>query len=95
VKNEDGAGPATGLVAVNEYLPAELELVSMDGPNWLCDGALCERDGVLPGGRSFEPITVKVNVKAAAGQVVNQASVSGGDSMEMRASDVISVKERQ
>ncbi len=75
-----GAGPASGPVSVTESLPAGLTLVSMAGSGWTCGGTSCTRTDTLAAGASWPAITVTVNVAAnAPAQVVNQASVSGGN----------------
>jgi len=48
----------------------------------------CERSDSLEGGRSYEPITVKVNVlRDAAASMTNKVSVAGGGSKAANAED--------
>ena len=89
VSNANGAGPASGTVAVTETLPAGLALVSMNGGSrWSCSSNTCTTNDVLSAGASYPAITVTVNVAGSAvSQVTNQVSVSGGGSAFASVSD--------
>jgi hypothetical protein len=77
-----GSGPTSGTVTVTETLPATgLTAVSMLGTNWTCTqpAGPCSRSDIRAAGLSYEPITLTVNVSAAApASVTNCATVSGG-----------------
>ncbi len=92
VSNGSGAGTAAGAVTVSEILPAGLTLASMAGSGWTCPAPMaptCTRSDALGGGSSYPPITVTVNVSAAApAQLTNRASVSGGGSAPAGAGDL-------
>jgi len=88
--SNNGTASTSGMVLVAERLPARFTLVSMVGTGWTCPngGVTCFRSDTLPGGASYPPITVTVNVaETAAPSVVNQASVSGSGSPEALAND--------
>jgi uncharacterized protein (TIGR03437 family) len=90
VSNATGAGPTSGTVKVTETAPPGLTLVSMAGTNWTCasGGNTCTRGDPLPGGSSYEPIAVTVNVASNAGTPLsNSVSVSGGGSPNNSYSD--------
>jgi uncharacterized repeat protein (TIGR01451 family) len=89
VSNAAGVGPTTGIVTVTDTLPAGLTLVSTAGTGWLCGtGTSCMRSDALAGGASYPPITVTVNVAAAAtSPLVNAVTVSGGGSATANATD--------
>ncbi|HUA58738.1 MAG TPA: nidogen-like domain-containing protein [Verrucomicrobiae bacterium] len=88
VSNAAAAGMTSGTVTVNDAVPAGESLVSMSGTGWTCSAAACTRSDGLAGGASYPPITVTVNVAAAASSPqVNQATVSGGGSAPASASD--------
>jgi uncharacterized protein (TIGR03437 family) len=92
VSNAASAGPTSGAVTVAENPPAGLTVASMAGSGWSCTGATCTRSDVLSAGSSFPAITVTVNVASTApSQVTNQATVSGGGSNSITASDVTKV----
>jgi len=82
VSNAVDAGPTSGLVTVNDIVPAAFPLVSMSGAGWTCQtpaGHVCTRSDALPAGASYPPVTVTVNVPPSArGQATNQASVVVG-----------------
>ncbi|HLK67471.1 MAG TPA: IPT/TIG domain-containing protein [Bryobacteraceae bacterium] len=88
-----GQGVATvGPVTVTETIPAGLALVSMSGAGWACSGKTCTRTDSLNPSSSYPAITVTVNVASnAPSQVVNQASVSGGGSAPLTATDPATV----
>jgi uncharacterized repeat protein (TIGR01451 family) len=93
VGNAAGAPSTSSTVAVTvtETLPTGLSLESMTagtGSGWSCTDNTCTNAGVLPGGSSFQPITVTVSVAAnAPSSVTNTASASGGGSATAYASD--------
>jgi len=65
----------------------------MAGSGWNCASLpTCQRSDALPGGASYPPIAVTVNVSASvAGQVANQVSVSGGGSVSANGSDATNI----
>ncbi len=87
VSNVAGAGPTSGTVTVADTLPAGLTLVSMNGSGWNCNGASCSRNDSLAAGSSYPAITVTVNVGASFAGGANVATVSGGGSLTLSASD--------
>ena len=92
VSNQAGANPTSGTVTVTETAPSGLTLVSMSGTGWVCPNNVCTRSDALPGGASYPPIVVTVNVAAdASSQVINQVTVSGGGSGAATASDPTTV----
>jgi len=92
VSNMAQAGPTQGAATVTEVLPPGLSLVSMFGNGWLCSGAVCTREDTLPGGSSYPPITVTVNVSYdAASPQVNTVNLTGGGSAPASAMDSTSV----
>ena len=89
VTNGIGAAATSGTVTVTEYPPAGLTVASMSGAGWSCTGNSCSRSDALSAKSSYPPVTATVNVDAAAaGQVTNQVSVSGGGSATAGASDL-------
>ncbi|HEX7139766.1 MAG TPA: FG-GAP-like repeat-containing protein, partial [Vicinamibacterales bacterium] len=80
----NAGGSFTGLVAVTDVVPDGLLITNMSGSGWTCDvpNSRCTINQSIAGGGSLPPITVTVSVsKTAAGNVVNQATVSAvGDS---------------
>src|SRR5439155_845039 len=66
VSNAATAGPTSGTVTVTETPPSGLALASMAGTGWICSANTCTRSDALSGGASYPPITVTVNVGAAA-----------------------------
>ena len=94
VGNSAGSAPTSSPVTVTETVPAGMTLVSMSGgTTWNCASLpTCTTSEVLPGGSSYAPITVTVNVAAgAASQLTNQVTVSGGGSASASTSDVTSI----
>src|SRR5207237_752813 len=78
----------TGTVTVTETAPTGLTVMAMAGNGWTCNTATCTRSDALPGGLSYPPITVTVNVAGNAGSPqLNQVSASGGGSPTANASD--------
>jgi len=76
-----GIGPTTGAVKVTDSLPKEFTAASMAGSGWNCDPATvtCTRSTVLKPGKTYPPITIKVNVDPEAqASVTNSVTVSGG-----------------
>jgi uncharacterized repeat protein (TIGR01451 family) len=81
VSNASNAGATSGAVNVNEVLPTGLELVSLAGTGWTCNGFSCTRSDVLSSGSKYPTITVTVNVDTnAPSSVTNTVVVSGGGS---------------
>ncbi len=94
VSNAAASLPTSGEVTVTETVPAGLTLVSMAGAGWTCASPsnTCSRSDALPGGASYPPITVTVNVASgAASPQVNSVSVSGGGSASVAASDIATI----
>ena len=88
VTNDTSASATSGMVSVQEVLPPGLTLVSMAGSGWICASGTCTQSDPLAAGAGYSPITVTVNVAATAAlSVVNRASVSGGGSLAVWASD--------
>jgi uncharacterized repeat protein (TIGR01451 family) len=86
-----GIAPTSGPVTVSDTLPSGLSLVSIAGSGWTCtnSAAMCSRTDVLPGGTSYAPITVTVNVAPnAASPLTNSVNVSGGGSPDSFAFDI-------
>jgi uncharacterized repeat protein (TIGR01451 family) len=84
VATQTTAGP----VIMHEMPPPGLTVVSMSGTGWSCDTVQCNRADPLPGGASYPPITVTVNVAATAtSPQVNQVHVDGGGAPPVDASD--------
>lgn len=82
VVNNIGTGPSSGTVTVTDAVPSGLTPTSLTGDGWTCDLQTwtCTRTDALAGGASYPPITLTVNVhNDAPAQVVNVASVSGGN----------------
>jgi uncharacterized repeat protein (TIGR01451 family) len=92
VSNGSGASATSGAVTVNEVLPASLTLVSMAGDGWTCTADSCTRSDALAAGKSYQTITVTVNVASnAPSSVINKAVVYGGGSSAAVASDTTTV----
>jgi uncharacterized repeat protein (TIGR01451 family) len=93
VSNPAGWGSTSGTVTVTDTLPGGLTLAAagMAGPGWTCNGNSCTRADVLAGGASYPPIMVTVNVAASAPNQLNVVSVSGGGSIYLSISDLITV----
>ncbi len=85
----NGTGGTSGTVTVTETVPSGETLVSMSGSNWNCSTLpTCTRSDSLGVGRSYDAITVTVNVAAnATSPQVNTAMVSGGDAGSATATD--------
>ena len=76
-----GDGPTSGVVTVNESLPAGLTATSMTGSNWNCaqPSGPCSPIDLLGAGAAYPDITLTVNVAAnAPSSVTNIVTVSGG-----------------
>lgn len=81
-------GVTYGTVTVTDALPPGLSLVSMVGTGWTCTGTTCTTGGPIGGGSGAYPITVTVSVaKTATSPVLNQVTVSGGNSPPNSVSD--------
>jgi len=82
VSNAPTAGPTSGLVTVNDIMPAGLTATAASGTGWTCTiGPVgsCTRSDVLAAGASYPAITLTVNVAAdVSASVINTAVVSGG-----------------
>jgi len=74
-------GPSSGLVRVNDALPADLTATGFSGSGWTCQLSplRCGRTDSLAGGASYPDLTLTVDVSPTAASVVtNTAVVSGG-----------------
>jgi uncharacterized protein (TIGR03437 family) len=92
VSNASKAGATNGPVDVYEVLPAGLELVTMAGTDWTCNGYACTRTDVLSSGSKYPTITVTVNVDSnAPASVTNTVVVSGGGSSAAIGTDATTV----
>jgi uncharacterized repeat protein (TIGR01451 family) len=92
VRNARMTAATNGAVTVTDIVPKGLSLVSMSGAGWTCSSNSCSRTDALAPGASYPAITVVVNVAADAPvQVTNHASVSGGGSAIVFASDLTSI----
>jgi uncharacterized repeat protein (TIGR01451 family) len=85
--NGAGAGTTTAPVTVKISPPGSgLESVSLDGgKNWQCQSSSlsCQRNDTLPGGKSYDPITWKVDIaRNAPANVISKVIVSGGGMSE-------------
>ena len=79
VSNAPEAGSTSGTVMVTENPPSGLTVTNMSGTGWTCIVPICHRSDALPGGSSYQPIAVTVNVSAGlTGTLTNHASVTGG-----------------
>src|SRR6185295_16973676 len=82
----------TGAVTVLDTLPAGLILTSMAGSGWTCASNFCSRSDPLPGGSSYPPITVAVNISPSASSPQNNSvTVSGGGAASALVSDATPV----
>ena len=80
-RNSGNAPTNANAITVEDSLPAGLTATGISGSGWTCERASlsCSRSDALAGGDAFPPITVTVDVAAAApSQVTNVATVSGG-----------------
>jgi uncharacterized repeat protein (TIGR01451 family) len=66
VATNTGDADTVGVQTVTDTIPSGLTLVSMAGTGWVCIANVCTRSDVLAPGASYPPITVTVNVGAAA-----------------------------
>jgi uncharacterized repeat protein (TIGR01451 family) len=76
-----GNGPTSGLVSVQDILPAGLTATAISGAGWTTNlGTLsATRSDALSPGASYDPIIVTVDVAAnAPASVINTVQVSGG-----------------
>lgn len=83
VVSNEGGGPTSGVVTVNDALTLApgLKATAILGDGWTCAlGTLtCTRSDILPPGASYPPIFLTANVLGdAAGSQTNTATVSGG-----------------
>jgi hypothetical protein len=83
-----GIGATSGTVTVTDNAPTGLTVSAMSGTGWTCTGNSCTRSDSLAAGASYPAITVSVNVATnAASSLTNSATVSGGGSATVSASD--------
>jgi uncharacterized repeat protein (TIGR01451 family) len=77
-----GNAPTSGLVTVNDTLPAGLTATGVTGSGWSCSAGAtpsCTRSDALAASASYPPITLTVNVAAnTPANITNTATVSGG-----------------
>jgi kumamolisin len=76
-----GAGPTSGAVTVVDTLPDGLTATAMTGAGWSINQTdwMATRSDPLAAGNSYPPLTLRVNVSAAApSSVTNTAVVWGG-----------------
>ncbi|HEU4663104.1 MAG TPA: S8 family serine peptidase [Dokdonella sp.] len=81
VGNSGGTATSGAVSVIDSLPPGGLTATAINGSGWTCAlGTLtCSRSDSLPGGGSYPPITVTVNVSPSAPMsVVNTATVSGG-----------------
>ena len=91
VANSPGAPATSGTVTVTEAIPAGLIPISLSGRGWTCapNTLNCSRSDTLNRNASYPPITVTANVASnTPAQTTNQATVSGGDLLPARPSDL-------
>ncbi len=92
-----GQGPSYGTTTATDSLPAGFTATDLSGTGWMCtlSSVSCSRNDVLQPGTSYPPILLTVTVTpAAAAQVTNVASVSGGGDLNTAnntANDVTSI----
>ena len=94
VANQPAAVVTSGLVTVTDTLPGGLTLLSMAGvgAGWSCSSNSCTRSDALPGGASYNAISVTVSVALGAGpSVTNNVMAVGGGSATANASDVTAI----
>ncbi len=98
VSNPAGQPATSGTVTVTEMPPSGLTVTGMaggSGSSWACVAMLsCTRSDALAGGKSYDPITVTVSVKAnATSPQVNAVEVSGGGSSSNSTTDSTTITE--
>ena len=91
-----GAAPATEPIVVIDELPAELELIQIDGDGWICQVASarvrCATEADLDPGAAAAPLRLDTQVSAPANSAVtNVAYVESGDESAARDDAVLSV----
>ena len=94
VANTVWTDQTSGTVTVREIMPPGLALVSMSGTGWTCTpgASSCTRTDSLAAGASYPPITVAVNVAAAAPPwVANSVAVSGAGLVTAAATDLTTI----
>jgi len=90
--NAATAGPTSGAVTVTETLPSAFAISAMSGSGWTCGGNACTRGDSLPGGSSYPPIAVTVNVGVATPcQGTNLVAASGGGAAVAGSGDLTTV----
>src|SRR5919198_579211 len=89
VSNPVGARTRQGTVAVTELPLPGLVFVAMTGSGWRCYASSCARNDALPGGASYPPITVTVNVatNASSPQVNKVVLLQSGSDTPVFATD--------
>ena len=87
VSNALGAAATGGQVSVSEIASAGVTVGGMSGTGWSCASNTCSRSDSLGPGASYPPIAITAQV-GSVGQVINQVSVTGGDSPATGASDL-------
>ena len=99
VQNLSPYGPTSGVVTINDTLPAGVTPTSATGTGWSCSvvsqTVSCVRGDSLAGSSSYPSITITANVaQSASATVTNTAMVSGGGEINLAndtATDVATV----
>ncbi len=76
-----GTVPTSGMVTVNDALPAGAMLITTNDPGWICSGftsITCSRSDALAAGASYPPIALTLNVSGGTSPITNTVNVSGG-----------------
>jgi uncharacterized repeat protein (TIGR01451 family) len=89
VSNPVGARTYDAPLVVTDLPPSGLVVVAMSGGGWQCIRTSCARNGALPGGASYPPITVTVNVatNASSPQVNKVVLLQSGSNTPVTAID--------
>ena len=92
-----GQQPTSGDVVVVDSLPVHLTATAISGQGWTCAlySKSCTRNDPLPGGSSYPPVTMMVDVAADAPTTVTNSvlALGGGETQTTNSStqDVISI----
>lgn len=91
VSNAAGLEREDNTVTVTDVLPAGLTFVSGTGTGWTCGNVgqtvTCAHPPILNAGASFPPITLLVNVTAAAAATVNNTATVSSPSFDLNAAN--------
>ncbi|MBZ5524080.1 MAG: DUF11 domain-containing protein [Acidobacteriia bacterium] len=81
-----GSLPSSGLVTMNDSMPAGLLATAVTAPGWNClllpTLVNCTRSDSLAPGASYPPITITVSVAGNGPVITNQASITGGGDLQ-------------